>query len=287
MRLALAVLTATSFSSGLSAETLETPELLHIEPVPGEDAQSGCPAGSFDYVASQDNQLLYMRFFDYNVEAGLQTPGGSQQAQKRCELLGSFRVPAGYSVGIESITVKAHAEASSPESRGYLENSYRPQAARWPVTAISRTYAGPFNADFSLPGRIARDRIAYTPCSPFDTEQRIYLNSRMTTEATGFDTSAISNHRDYGAVIHEYRFVWNRCNGPQPGRDWLGTCRVVLETVWGQDLQDFTGSALGTTQQEAVRAARDAGLYSCERARAGNNMQRCVADTNRCFATRH
>jgi hypothetical protein len=270
----------------LSVAAPAVPELLSIEPVPGEDTQSGCPAGSFDYAVSQDNQLLYMRFYNYEVEAGIQTPGGGQSAEKRCELLGNFRLPAGYAVGIEQITVRAHAEATGPQSRGFIENSYMPQAARRPVNAISHIYAGPYSSDFSLPGRIARDRILFTPCSPFNSEQQIYLNSRMATETIGFDTSALTNHRDHRAVVHEYRFVWARCNDPQPGPGWIGNCRVVLETLWGQDLQDYIGSAAGATQQEAVQAAEQAGHYACERSRSGNNTQRCVTDTNRCFATR-
>jgi hypothetical protein len=69
------------------------------------------------------------------------------------------------------------------------------------------------------------------------------------------------------------------------GGNWVADCRVVLETIWGADLQDFYGRARGPTQQAAVRAAREEGLNQCNYQREGL-LTRCVVDQNNCSAER-
>lgn len=67
---------------------------------------------------------------------------------------------------------------------------------------------------------------------------------------------------------------------------WYGTCRVILETVWGDDLQSFWGRGISDTQQRALQLAQQDGLRQCEYQRYGDNFKRCTIDYNQCWATR-
>ena len=71
--------------------------------------------------------------------------------------------------------------------------------------------------------------------------------------------------------------------GPGPGRQGFeATCRVVLETIWGQDIQDFYGYATATSEAVATNLARQDGQRQCQYSLSGFN--RCTVascDANR------
>lgn len=285
MKSILSALAVISFSFSAQAET---PAFFELESAATKDHTNGCPEGSYDWAASNDNQYLSMRFYQFDIAAGISTPGGDQHAEKRCDLVGRIRIPAGWMVGIDSVSVSANARATDQNSRGYIENSYSTETSRRPALMIAQSFSGPFNDDFNLPGRLPRDQILYTACSTFDTEQRLYLNSILSGQTSGFGETAISNNRNARAIVHQYRFTWTRCDGDVPlPQEWAGSCRVVLETVWGQDYREFFGTARARSEREAIDAANQDGHFACEDFRANDNLYRCVTDTNHCFANRN
>ncbi len=290
MKNTLAALSVAVLTFQANANTLETGTILGVESSPETlSHENGCPNGSYDWAVSPDNQFLSLRFYNFDVLTGIPDASGTRLAEKRCQLISRLRIPAGYMVGIESASVRANVYASDHSSTGYMGISYGP-ANDWPVTILNQSYAGPIDREVTVNGRLPFDRIIFTRCSSMDTEQSFVLNSVLSTRADSFGDSTIESQRDYGAIMQEFRFVWLRCGsdpgpGPGPG-NWHGSCRVVLETIWGQDIREFFGAATAHTENDAIRAARQAGLNACERARSGDDVHRCITDTNNCFATR-
>jgi hypothetical protein len=274
----------------------ENGAVLDVESSPLELYENGCPPGSYEWAVSPDNQYLSLRYYEFNVPTGRPDASGMRRAEKRCELVSRLRIPAGYIVGIESASVRANVYASDRFSSSHMDVSYGPTTDRWPVNVLSQSYTGPIGRDVTASGRLPGDRMLFTRCSPFDTEQSIVLASVLSTRADRFGDSTIEGHRDFGAIVQEYRFVWMRCGidpgpgpgpGPGPAPDsWYGSCRIVLETIWGDDIRDFFGTATARTENEAIRAARQVGLNACERARPNDNFHRCITDSTDCFATK-
>jgi hypothetical protein len=74
--------------------------------------------------------------------------------------------------------------------------------------------------------------------------------------------------------------------GPGPRPQFEATCRVVLETLWGNDIQDFYGFARGASEAVAVNLARQDGQQLCQYALSGLN--KCtVANCEANFVGRH
>ncbi len=292
MKNTLAALSVAVLAFPANANTLETGTILSVESSPNELYENGCPNGSYDWTVSSDNQYLNLRFYKFDVLTGRPDASGTRLSEKRCDLISRLRIPAGYMVGIDSASIQANVYASDRSSTGYMGISYGPANDRWPVTILNQSYTGPLGRDVTASGRLPFDRILFSRCSSMDTEQSFVLNSVLSTRANSFGDSTIESQRDFGAIMQEYRFVWLQCgNGPGPGPgpgpgNWQGSCRVVLETIWGQDVRDFIGAGSGRTESEAIRVARQAGLNACERARPDDNFHRCITDSNNCFATR-
>jgi hypothetical protein len=74
--------------------------------------------------------------------------------------------------------------------------------------------------------------------------------------------------------------------GPGPGRGaWVGTCEVVLETIWGEDLQRFQGTGDGRTQSEAVANAQQDGMRQCQQHLNGG-FTKCTVNRGNCVSER-
>lgn len=70
--------------------------------------------------------------------------------------------------------------------------------------------------------------------------------------------------------------------GPGPSR-WVGTCTVVLETIWGSDLQKFFGHARGRSKHEALTFAKQDAMRQCQ-AQNGHGLTKCTVDQGQCRA---
>jgi hypothetical protein len=291
MKFTLAALSLAAMSMQAKANTIETGAIIDLKSSPKELYENGCPNGSYDWSVSSDNQYLNIRFYNFDVLTGRPNASGNRIAEKRCDLVSRLRIPAGYMVGIESAALKANVYATDRSSRGYMDISYGPLNDRWPVTILSQSCTGPIGRNVTAGARLPYDRILFTRCSYRDTEQSLVLSSVLSTSANSFGESTIESHNEFGAILQEYRFVWVPCSadpGPGPGpspRTWYGSCRVVLETIWGDDIRDFIGEAHGRTESDAIRASRQVGLSACELARPNDNFHRCITDNNNCYAT--
>jgi len=151
--------------------------------------------------------------------------------------------------------------------------------------ALSRaTYRAYFEAD-----DIARKLQTNYPFDPlYNIERRYY---RVTLEALKVEWryARITNSRvvraynDIVFVSDKLHFVFNDTSRA----NWRGTCRVVLETLWGSDLSSYWGRGTSLNQNTAVQLARQDGLRQCEYNRANDNRLKCTVDTYNCSATRN
>lgn len=67
-------------------------------------------------------------------------------------------------------------------------------------------------------------------------------------------------------------------------QQWVGTCEVVLETLWGDNVDKFYGVGEGRTQQEALVAAQRDGQNQCQAHRS--NLTKCTLNNANCSAHR-
>src|SRR5690606_23721988 len=65
-------------------------------------------------------------------------------------------------------------------------------------------------------------------------------------------------------------------------REWVGTCKVVREYVWGDDIRDYFGSAIADNEVHARDMAREDAYYRCE-VELGN-LQKCTVVESACYA---
>jgi len=73
--------------------------------------------------------------------------------------------------------------------------------------------------------------------------------------------------------------------GPRPGGQYQATCRVVLETIFGNDIQDFYGYAAAQSEAVSINLARQNGQHQCNAARTG--LMKCtVASCDASFVGR-
>lgn len=71
--------------------------------------------------------------------------------------------------------------------------------------------------------------------------------------------------------------------GPGYG-PYKATCEVVLETLWGSDLQKFYGRAVARNPQMAVAQAEREAMQQCGARRSG--LTQCTVNRNHCGLTR-
>ena len=64
---------------------------------------------------------------------------------------------------------------------------------------------------------------------------------------------------------------------------WYGSCRVVREFIWGDNVQEYVGTASGNTQAIARNNARQNALSACQADLA--NLQECNVIENDCYAS--
>lgn len=84
------------------------------------------------------------------------------------------------------------------------------------------------------------------------------------------------------------RLQWRQYNPvpvPPPPPSWFANCRIVHETIWDADWQEFWGQARGNSQQEALAYARQSGFAQCEQVRGEDAQSRCVVDRGQCAAS--
>ncbi len=249
-------------------------------------ASNGCPTGSYDYTVSNDSQLIEVRFYQMDVDS----LNGRNADEKNCQLTLNAQVPAGYTFAIDATEIRGHATVFDQNGTGRLEATYYADPyARFPVTLMDLPFRGPYDTDFQTSNQVPRRELQWTPCDQ-NPSKRIDLFTNLSVTSSGFGSSAISEHRLDRAIVQTFRLVWARCGGGGGGGGgggaWYGDCRVVHETVWGQDLNEFWGRSQGRTQQEAVSRASQDGQIQCERARNNDAWSRCVVDQNHCTATR-
>lgn len=250
-------------------------------------AGNGCPQGSYDYQISDDSQYIQVRF--YEMEADTINGRGSDRSD--CQLTMNANVPLGYTFAIDATAVRGHVSVSDQNSGGRIDASYYADPrARFPVTLMNLPFRGPYETDFDTSAQVPPQNLQWTSCDG-GTQKRVDLFTRLTVDSDGFGRSAITAHRLDRAVIQTFRLVWARCgggggSGGGGGGTWFGDCRIVHETVWGQDLNEYFGRSQARTQQEALTRARQDGLNQCERARNGDAWSRCTVDQNRCRASR-
>ena len=250
------------------------------------DHGEGCPEGSYRWEASSDNQRLKVIFTAFDVAAGQQFP---ESAMKTCNLLANFDIPAGFQVGLSSLTIRGSLEATDSYSRGRVEANYRWERDHYETLLMNRPFSGPYNNDFTVTDSLSYDRISYSPCSYFDQRNRMELASVHSAQGDRLSLSRLSESRFERAIVYEYGITFRQCNGsnpppPPPSNYWVGSCRSVLETVWGADIRTFNGRGTGYSRSEAIRAARIDGLDQCEIARNNDNLTRCVSDDSSCTA---
>lgn len=84
---------------------------------------------------------------------------------------------------------------------------------------------------------------------------------------------------------HQLDADWGNGGGGGGGL-WLGDCRVVLETIWGTDLQSFYGRGRGASRQGAINEAREDGANQCTSSLRFGRLTRCTVDQGQCNAQR-
>lgn len=140
-------------------------------------------------------------------------------------------------------------------------------------------------------GRIEVQDVAYKlktnyPFDPLYQRERHYYRVALPEIKTEWAYAHISEQRlknlyaDVNFVSDKLHRIFNNTEVR-----WYGTCRVILETVWGDDLQNFWGRSVSSTQQRAVQLAQQEGVRQCEYQRYGDVLKRCTIDYNQCWAT--
>lgn len=246
-------------------------------------AANGCPNGTYEYTISDDSQFIEVRFHAMDADS----LNGRGYDEKTCQLTLNANVPLGYTFAIDATEIRGHASVTDGNGGGRLDSSYYSDPlARYPVTLMGLPFRGPYETDFATSNQVPRQDLQWTTCDG-STRKRVDLFTKISVDSDGFGRSAVEGHRLDRAIVQTFRVLWARCGGGGGGGgSWHGECRVVHETVWGQDINDFWGQGQGRTEQEAVTRARQDGQNQCERARSGDAWSRCTVDQNRCTATR-
>ena len=246
---------------------------------------SGCHQGDMDWDVSHDNRYLTFRYFDLGVEASR-----GQADWHDCNVDVSISLPEGYRVGVQSVGMRGFAVVSDSQSSASIDIATGVDRHR-PVTLSQRRQPGYFNEPINFADTLSWRDIQWSPCGRYDSRHTLQFQTYLQVRASSTGQAEMSGSPGTGSMDQTYTLLWERCDGggtpppPPPSRYWYGSCRVELETLWGDNVSDFWGPSRATSYNQAVRAARLDGLDRCERARGGNQVTRCVVDENQCSAT--
>lgn len=135
---------------------------------------------------------------------------------------------------------------------------------------------------------VAQDLANYVPFSQMYERERHYYRvtwpqlQREFVRANLRSPYLHSMYQDITGLSDRLHRLFNA----NPPVQWRGYCRIVLETIWGQDVRDYYGNSYASSQSEALNRARNQAWGTCEHDRNQSNLHRCVVDQNRCYAVR-
>lgn len=244
---------------------------------------SGCRYGDMEWSVSHDNRYLTFSYFDLGLEASR-----GHVEWRDCSVDVSVSLPEGYRVGVYSVGMQGFATISDFQSSGTIDITTGIDRHR-PVTLTQRRQEGYYNEAINFSDTMAWRDIQWSPCGRYDSRHTLQFQTYLQVSASNTGRAEMSGTLNTGTMDQTYTLLWERCDDtpppPPPSRFWYGSCRVELESLWGDQISVHLGQSRANSYSQAVRAARLDGLDRCERARGGSQIMHCVVDEDRCYAT--
>jgi hypothetical protein len=244
----------------------------------------GCtPRDSVTHFESSSGNQIELMYRDMKLDVN----GQNGQRATYCDLTLDLNVPAGWQVALTKVNQTGFAFGSSQNAVGRINIYARPNNARQANQFTRRQQPGPFNGDYDFTDQVTSRFEQFTACGDRFPRFNIQTEYSGTTALPG-DRFYFDGARTNGLTTQRWDLYWRRCNNPPPPPrdDWIGSCLVVLETVWGENLSDHWGSSRSNDYNTAVYRAREDGVNRCQRARGSNNILKCTVVEGQCSATR-
>lgn len=168
---------------------------------------NGCPQGSLTSVVSKKNDLLSLRFNDYEAQAG--KSNGKKFERKTCNIAVPVSVPDGWSVAILKGNYRGYLEVPD-EATAEFQSEHFMAGPSSPTTGpvVKKVFDGPVLGRYRIEQKPATKDLVWSACGE-DVNLRINSSMMVTTNAAKEDVYA--NVDKIGISFH---LQWKKCKMP-------------------------------------------------------------------------
>lgn len=235
---------------------------------------SGCRQGTVAQTISPDTQAFTLLFSDYLVDT---SPRDGRPARRACDIDVTMRVPAGWSFTVYGLQVRGYA---SLEDGAIGVQKAASSFGAMPAQEIGRIrLEGPYNDDYQLSSNLPLDALEWSRCGGHERTRRFNLKTAITVRprrgfsdvqgdvddpalGRSFPRGLLTVDAIDGALAHEYRIGWRRCDD-DTGPD-VATCSITVGQ--GANQRAFSETKRGHSQQRAKQKATDKVVQTCQAA---------------------
>jgi len=238
---------------------------------------NGCAPGTVTQNLSPDAKALTLLFDNFLVDS---SANRGREVKKSCRVNMRLAIPPGWAYTLFSVDYRGFASlGDDDESR--LRSWYSLDGSQQ-IRISNLKMEGPYQADYLQRAWVPLDTLPWLACNR--TSSNIVIDTEIMTNG---DSAMMTVDSVDGELRQQYGVAWRRCSNSVT---WAGRCEVVLESVWGSDMNRFRTTGVGRDHMEAKESARSAALAQCEAERSRlrplmRGMTRCVTDEPVCLAT--
>jgi uncharacterized protein DUF4360 len=169
---------------------------------------SGCPAGSFTILPSEDNTAFTIIYSEYTAQVGPDIVVAEKR--KNCQLALDIRVPGGFTYTIAQVDYRGYAQLA-PGSNGVQAAGY--YFAGTPQTARSRhDFKGPMDGYWQKSDELGITSLNYKPCG---VEVNLNINTELRVNGGSSDVKKTASmltmdSTDWSAKTI-FHLSWKKC----------------------------------------------------------------------------
>lgn len=167
----------------LAAPTAPPPGTMTVKPMGANG--SGCPAGSYDILVSEDNTAFTVTYSEYTAQVGPNLKAA--EARKNCQLALDIRIPGGYTYTIAQVDYRGYANLAAGAGGVQTASYYfvgNSQTAR-----STHNLKGPMDGYWQKTDNIGITSLNFKPCG---VERNLNINTELRASAGTSDKKATS-----------------------------------------------------------------------------------------------
>jgi len=274
------------------------PALADTVPAPGSYAiqqlairGDGCRPGSVAANVSPDNRAFTLLFSDFLVSAD----PTARLAHKYCEVDMKVKIPSGWALAVATANIRGYASMADAMSFGVVNSVYAMHGSLAATSVMRQRFVGPYDNNYDLQSSLNTASLTFSPCGKSRMMRlRSTIRTHLSPKSNAGGALMTVDSAD-GEISQTYGLVWKQCNHPDDADDsgnfptlainYTGICRSVLKARGGNPIDYYDGSAVGSDDRSATRAAQADAMQQCRADRRQTPQTSCELVPDSCSSS--